>query len=93
MVPGLFRPGAPVKQVNGTAAEPLAGTVAGTVPSVTEPVAVQVSVLAEPDTSYERLVQVMDAVRGTHVTQGREIIRTELYPDIAIGDAPVVRKP
>ncbi|MFO1339693.1 MAG: biopolymer transporter ExbD [Burkholderiaceae bacterium] len=51
------------------------------------------SVLAEPETSYERLVQVMDAVRGTHVTQGREIIRTELYPDIAIGDAPVVRKP
>ncbi len=51
------------------------------------------SVLAEPDTVYDRLVQVMDAVRGTHVAQGREIIRTELFPDIAIGDAPVVRKP
>ena len=51
------------------------------------------SVLAEPDTAYDRLVQVMDAVRGTHIMQGRDIIRTELFPDIAIGDAPVVRKP
>lgn len=51
------------------------------------------SVLAEPDTSYDRLVQVMDAVRGSQVVQGRDIIRTELYPDIAIGDAPLVRKP
>jgi biopolymer transport protein ExbD len=50
------------------------------------------SVLAEPDTLYDKLVQVMDAVRGTHVVQGRDIVRTELFPDIAIGDAPV-RKP
>jgi len=47
------------------------------------------SVLAEPDTVYDKLVQVMDAVRGTHVVQGRDIVRTELFPDIAIGDAPV----
>jgi biopolymer transport protein ExbD len=50
------------------------------------------SVLAEPETTYDTLVQVMDAVRGTHVMQGRDIVRTELFPDIAIGDAPV-RKP
>ena len=50
------------------------------------------SVLAEPNTTYDTLVQVMDAVRGTHVMQGHDIIRTELFPDIAIGDAPV-RKP
>ena len=47
------------------------------------------SVLAEPNTVYDTLVQVMDAVRGTHVMQGRDIIRTDLFPDIAIGDAPV----
>ncbi|HJV70653.1 biopolymer transporter ExbD [Ideonella sp.] len=47
------------------------------------------SVLAEPDTVYDKLVQVMDAVRGTQAVQGREIVRTELFPDIAIGDAPV----
>jgi biopolymer transport protein ExbD len=47
------------------------------------------SVLAEPATVYDRLVQVMDAVRGAHAKQGREIVRTELFPDISIGDAPV----
>jgi len=50
------------------------------------------SVLAEPDTVYDKLVQVMDAVRGTHVVQGRDVIRTDLFPDIAIGDAPVRNK-
>jgi biopolymer transport protein ExbD len=50
------------------------------------------SVLAEPDTVYDKLVQVMDAVRGAHVVQGRDVVRTDLFPDIAIGDAPV-RKP
>ena len=47
------------------------------------------SVLAEPDTVYDKLVQVMDAVRGAHQVQGRDIVRTDLFPDIAIGDAPV----
>jgi len=47
------------------------------------------SVLAEPDTVYDKLVQVMDAVRGTHVLRGRDIVRTDYFPDIAIGDAPV----
>ena len=51
------------------------------------------SVLAEPDTPYDKLVQVMDAVRSTHHKQGNQIVRNELFPDIAIGDAPVVRKP
>jgi biopolymer transport protein ExbD len=50
------------------------------------------SVLAEPDTVYDKLVQVMDAVRGTHMVQGRDVIRTDLFPDIAIGDAPVRNK-
>ena len=49
------------------------------------------SVLAEPDTPYDKLVQVMDAVRSTHHKQGNQIVRNELFPDIAIGDAPVVR--
>jgi biopolymer transport protein ExbD len=50
------------------------------------------SVLAEPATVYDKLVQVMDAVRGSHTLQGRDVVRTEFFPDIAIGDAPV-RKP
>jgi biopolymer transport protein ExbD len=51
------------------------------------------SVLAEPQTPYDKLVQVMDAVRSTHQKQGQQIVRSDLFPDIAIGDAPVVRKP
>ncbi|MBI3367591.1 MAG: biopolymer transporter ExbD [Burkholderiales bacterium] len=42
------------------------------------------SVLAEPDTPYDTLVQVMDAVRAAP-----DGTRAELFPQIAIGDAPV----
>ena len=52
------------------------------------------TVLAQPDTPYDLLVQVMDAVRevkapsakGKHVASAPA---TVLFPDISIGDAPV----
>jgi biopolymer transport protein ExbD len=47
------------------------------------------SVLAEPNTSYNVLVEVMDAVRVGHIVQGATLTRGELFPDISIGDAPV----
>jgi len=50
------------------------------------------SVLAEPNTPYDALVQVMDAVRGTMTAQGPRFVRTELFPNISIGDAPVVKR-
>ena len=53
---------------------------------------IDATVLAEPNTPYDTLVQVMDAVRGTMTTQGPRIVRAELYPNISIGDAPVVKK-
>ena len=49
----------------------------------------EASLLAEPDTPYDNLVQVMDAVRGTVTAQGPKLIRAELFPSISIGDAPV----
>ena len=52
----------------------------------------EASVLAEPNTPYDTLVQVMDAVRGTMTTQGSKIVRSELFPNISIGDAPVVKR-
>jgi biopolymer transport protein ExbD len=52
----------------------------------------EASVLAEPDTPYDTLVQVMDTVRGTMTAQGPRIIRAELFPNISIGDAPVVKR-
>ena len=50
------------------------------------------TVLAEPNTSYDTLVQVMDAVRAGHMAQGGKVVRSELFPNISIGDAPI-RKP
>ena len=47
------------------------------------------TVLAEPDTSYDTLVQVMDAVRTGHLAQGTQVVRAELFPNISIGDAPI----
>jgi biopolymer transport protein ExbD len=49
------------------------------------------TLLAQPDTSYDLVVQVMDAMRATpRIKGGAE--PSELFPDISIGDAPV-RKP
>ena len=59
------------------------------------------TVLAQPNTSYEVLVQVMDTVReGTPApdvalaaasapAQAAAPARVELFPDISIGDAPI----
>ena len=49
----------------------------------------EASVLAEPNTSYDQLVQVMDVVRSSHTVQGKVVVSTELFPNISIGDAPV----
>jgi biopolymer transport protein ExbD len=53
---------------------------------------VDASVLAEPNTPYDTLVHVMDAVRGTYAAQGPKVIRAELFPNISIGDAPVRKR-
>ncbi len=49
------------------------------------------SVLAEPDTAYDDLVQVMDTVRSSVIPKGAVLMRAELFPNISIGDAPVRR--
>ena len=50
------------------------------------------TVLAEPDTPYDVLVQVMDAVRTGQQAQGAKLDRTDLFPDISIGDAPLRKR-
>ncbi len=47
------------------------------------------TILSEPDTSYDVLVQVMDAVRVTEAVQAGGVTQVELFPDVSIGDAPV----
>jgi hypothetical protein len=46
---------------------------------------VEAAILAEPDTSYDILVQTMDAVRAARTSSGH----VELFPEISIGDAPL----
>lgn len=50
------------------------------------------TVLAQPDTPYNTLVQVMDALRAGHVVQGASVVRGELFPNISIGDAPIANR-
>jgi biopolymer transport protein ExbD len=47
------------------------------------------TVLAQLDTSYDVLVQVMDAVREYTVAEGPKVTHHELFPSISVGDAPV----
>ena len=48
------------------------------------------SILLEPDTAYDTLVQVMDKVRVFETGEGANVVQAELFPDISIGDAPAV---
>jgi hypothetical protein len=51
------------------------------------------TVLSEPDTSYDVLVHVMDAVRaGRSSNGGPKLVRVELFPDVSVGDAPIRTK-
>ena len=48
------------------------------------------SILLESDIPYDTLVQVMDRVRIAESIEEDQIIRNDLFPDISIGDAPVL---
>ena len=50
----------------------------------------EASILLESDISYDTLVQVMDRVRIQETVSDERIVRTDLFPDISIGDAPVL---
>lgn len=49
-----------------------------------------VTLLLESSTDYEDLVKVMDAVRSYRVEEPGEFGRAELFPEISIGDAPLL---
>jgi biopolymer transport protein ExbD len=52
------------------------------------PTKTDASILLEADISYDTLVQVMDRVRVSETVSNNAIFRTDLFPDISIGDAP-----
>jgi biopolymer transport protein ExbD len=51
------------------------------------------SILLEPDTEYDTVVQVMDHVRVFESKEGLNTIQAELFPDISMGDAPAPDAP
>ena len=48
------------------------------------------SILLEPDIAYDTVIQVMDRVRVEEEIEDESIVRNDLFPDISIGDAPVL---
>jgi biopolymer transport protein ExbD len=53
------------------------------------PEKIDATLLLEAETPYDTLVQVMDKVRAAPVVQAGSVHMAELFPEIAIGDAPV----
>lgn len=54
------------------------------------PAQTDATLLPEPDVPYDTLIHVMDAMRsGKTANGGTTVIDAELFPAIAIGDAPV----
>lgn len=49
-----------------------------------------VTLLVEPDIAYDTMVQVMDTLRMASMDDKGKRVRAELFPDISIGDAPVI---
>ncbi|MGI9290551.1 MAG: ExbD/TolR family protein [Gammaproteobacteria bacterium] len=49
-----------------------------------------VTLLLEPQVDYEVVVKVMDAVRSYRIEEPGDFSRAELFPEISIGDAPVL---
>ena len=49
----------------------------------------EASILLEPQTLYDTLIQVMDRTRVVEVNAGLSTVQAELFPDVSIGDAPI----
>jgi len=47
------------------------------------------TILLEPDTPYDTIVQVMDRTRILEVNAGLSTVQAELFPEVSIGDAPL----
>jgi len=54
------------------------------------PAKTDASILLEQEIPYDTLVQVMDTVRVAEKVDEKSIVRSDLFPDISIGDAPIL---
>jgi biopolymer transport protein ExbD len=48
----------------------------------------EATILLEPQTPYDSIIQVMDRVRIVEVNAGLSSVQAELFPDVSVGDAP-----
>jgi biopolymer transport protein ExbD len=53
------------------------------------PAKTDAAILLEQDIAYDTLVQIMDRVRVAEEIEEQSIVRSDLFPDISIGDAPM----
>jgi len=49
------------------------------------------TLLLEPDVAYDHLIQIMDTTRMIEITEDNKSTQYELFPDIAMGDAPAMK--
>jgi biopolymer transport protein ExbD len=49
----------------------------------------EATILLEPDTPYNTMVEVMDRTRVVEVNAGLQSVQAELFPEVSIGDAPI----
>lgn len=49
-----------------------------------------IALLASPDIKYQQLVSAMDAIRSFPAVVAASVVQAELFPNIALGDAPEV---
>ncbi len=53
------------------------------------PAKTDAAILLEQNVTYDTLVQIMDRVRVAEKIGEKSIVRSDLFPDISIGDAPI----
>lgn len=79
-----------VEQISGTAAGPDFKALTDVLKRIkySVPGKRNVTLLVEPEAEYQTLVSTMDAVRSYPAVVAADVVQAELFPDIALGDAP-----
>ncbi len=50
-----------------------------------------ITILSQPNSSYDSLIKTMDSVRVFNAVENGELVQVELFPNISIGDAPKLK--
>jgi biopolymer transport protein ExbD len=50
-----------------------------------------ITILSQQNSDYDTLIKTMDAVRVFNTVENGQVVQVELFPNISIGDAPVIK--